>query len=100
MFSSPPAVSTTTSPSQLIPQQQPPATLTTPPGEQLARQPETPKVGGKWTHPALRSIENETRKFLFGEEDLKKLILNTALLIAMWWLSRKIEDRYLLDVVA
>ena len=58
------------------------------------RGPETPKVGGKWTHPALAGIEKEARKFMFGEEELKRLLANTSLLIAMWWVTRKADERY------
>jgi hypothetical protein len=64
------------------------------PVNQVTPGPETPKVGGKWTHPALLGIENEARKAMFGEEELKRLVLNTSLLYAMWWISAKVEERY------
>jgi Nuclear pore complex component len=64
------------------------------PVSQVTPGPETPKVGGKWIHPALPGIENEARKAMFGEEELKRLVLNTSLLYAMWWFSAKIEERY------
>ena len=54
--------------------------------------PETPKVGGKWTHPALQGIDRESRKFVFGEEDLKRLVVNLVLLYALWWATSKVED--------
>jgi hypothetical protein len=57
------------------------------------RAPETPKLGGKWIHPAVAGIEREARKFMFGEEELKRLIANAGLLFGMWWLSRKIDER-------
>lgn len=63
-------------------------------GQTKSRGPETPKVGGKWTHPALAGIEKEARKFMFGEEELKRLVANTSLLIAMWWITRKADERY------
>ena len=66
----------------------------TPAGTQETPKPETPKVGGKWTHPALHGIENEARKAMFGEEELKRLVLNTVLLYAMWWMSGKVEERF------
>ena len=58
------------------------------------KSPETPKVGGRWTHPALQGIQKEARKFMFGEEELKRLVANAFLLYSMWWLSYKFEDRY------
>jgi len=57
-----------------------------------ARAPETPKVGGKWTHPALHGIDKEARKFVFGEEDLKRLVVNLLLLYVLWWVSSKVEE--------
>lgn len=56
------------------------------------RGPETPKIGGKWTHPALQGIDKEARKFVFGEEDLKRLAVNLLLLYVLWWTSSKVED--------
>src|SRR5271169_5132242 len=46
-----------------------PKTSTPSTNDTTARTPETPKVGGKWTHPALHGIDREARKFVFGEED-------------------------------
>jgi hypothetical protein len=63
-------------------------------GQQTTTRVETPKVGGKWTHPALHGIEKEARKFIFGEEDLKRLIANAFLLYSMWWISYKVEEMY------
>jgi hypothetical protein len=57
-----------------------------------ARAPETPKVGGKWIHPALQGIDKEARKFIFGEEDLKRLVINLFLLYTLWWVSSKVEE--------
>lgn len=94
------ATTTTTTPSSQSQQQQTPisqgqtqtsASQTTPATQ--GRAPETPKVGGKWIHPALAQIEREARKFMFGEEELKRLVANAALLISMWWVSRKIDER-------
>jgi hypothetical protein len=59
----------------------------------VARAPDTPKIGGKWIHPALKGIDKEARKFIFGEQELKRLIVNTALLYSMWWIVYKIEER-------
>ena len=56
--------------------------------------PETPKVGGKWIHPALKGIDKEARKLMFGEEQLKKLVLNAVFLYILWRVSYKIEDRH------
>ena len=56
--------------------------------------PETPKVGGKWIHPALPGIQKESRKLIFGEEELKRLVVNLLLLYSTWWFSYKIEDMY------
>ena len=64
-------------------------------GQPKTTRAETPKVGGKWTHPALHGIEKEARKFVFGEEDLKRLLVNAFLLYSMWWISYKIEEMYL-----
>lgn len=61
---------------------------------------ETPKVGGKWTHPALYGIEKEARKFMFGEEDLKRLVVNAFLLYSMWWISYKMEEMYVPELCA
>jgi len=63
-------------------------------GQQATTRVETPKVGGKWTHPALHGIEKEYRKFVFGEEDLKRLVVNVFLLYSMWWMSYKVEEMY------
>lgn len=60
--------------------------------DSTARAPETPKVGGKWRHPALHGIDTEARKFVFGEEDLKRLAVNSVLLYALWWISSKVEE--------
>jgi len=60
--------------------------------DSTARAPETPKVGGKWTHPALHGIDKEARKFVFGEEDLKRLVVNLTLLYTMWWVASKVEE--------
>lgn len=57
--------------------------------------PVTPKVGGKWTHPALLGIDKEARKFMFGEEELKRLVLNSVLLYSMWWITAKLDERYI-----
>ena len=59
---------------------------------------ETPKVGGKWQHPALNGIEKESRKFVFGEEDLKRLVVNAFLLYSMWWISYKVDEMYVPQV--
>ena len=80
-------------PSQQPPQQQqstPAPAAQTP----AARGPETPKVGGKWVHPALQGIDREVRKFIFGEEELKRLVVNVILLYSIWWISSKLGDRY------
>jgi len=69
------------------------------PVSQVNPGPETPKVGGKWTHPALLGIENEARKAMFGEEELKRLVLNTSLLYAMWWISAKVEESDIFESV-
>jgi hypothetical protein len=50
-------------------------------------------VGGKWTHPALKGINMEARKFMFGEEELKRLVVNAVLLYSMWWISYRLEER-------
>src|SRR5947207_9962625 len=65
----------------------------------VVRAPDTPKVGGKWTHPALKGIDREARKFMFGEEELKKLVVNTILLYSMWWMSYKLEERLILPAI-
>jgi hypothetical protein len=54
----------------------------------------TPKVGGKWTHPALQSIEQESRKFIFGEQQLKTLLANFALLYVLYSAKNRILDRF------
>jgi hypothetical protein len=76
---------------------QAPSSQTTTPAAQTGsttRAPETPKIGGKWTHPAIQGIEQEARKFMFGEEDLKRLVVNIFLLYSLWWVSQKVDDRY------
>jgi hypothetical protein len=57
---------------------------------------DTPKVGGKWMHPALKGIDKEMRKLIFGEEELKKLLVNAFLLYSLWLFSSKIDDRCVL----
>ena len=87
MFSTPQRQTSKTTPSSQLNQQ------SQTPQETIDKGPETPKVGGRWTHPALPGIEKEARKFMFGEEELRRLIANTGLLIAIWWFTRKINDR-------
>jgi hypothetical protein len=55
----------------------------------------TPRVGGKWTHPALHTIEHESRKFMFGEQQLKTLIANIALLYVLYSATNRILERYI-----
>jgi hypothetical protein len=31
---------------------------------------------------------------MFGEEDLKRLVVNIFLLYSLWWVSQKVDDRY------
>lgn len=82
--------SMTQTPSSLQKQTSTPNTTT----NTVTRAPDAPKVGGKWIHPAVEAIDKEARKFIFGEEELKRLIVNTALLYSMWWIAYKIEERY------
>jgi hypothetical protein len=78
---------------QVIPSTQKRSSSTPTNKDGATRGPETPKIGGKWAHPALRGIERETRKFMFGEEELKKLIVNAVLLYSVHWASVKIEEK-------
>ena len=93
IFSTPQSKAVTTSTNTTPSQQQPQTTSTPAAQSQPTRAPETPKVGGKWVHPALQGIEKEARKFIFGEEEAKKLAVNVILLYSMWWISSKIGDR-------
>jgi hypothetical protein len=81
--------STTQTPSSLQKQTSTPGAS----ADSVARTSDTPKVGGKWTHPALEGIDREARKFMFREEELKKLVVNVVLLYSMWWISYKLEER-------
>ena len=37
---------------------------------------------------------------MFGEEDLKRLVVNAFLLYSMWWISYKIEEMYVPELCA
>jgi len=37
---------------------------------------------------------------MFGEEDLKRLVVNAFLLYSMWWISYKIEEMYVPELFA